>query len=158
MKVQCRGQCHVTPENLRHDSGQMTGRFCISAAPTSEHGFTPHSRPVCQGSDDQPTRVPQVLITILELCVGLADYTVIHILEKQKRMRQRQGFGGGASVNRNGNQQGSETSGGLQVDKLRDLRRVAGGMVWSHERKWVPYGMSSPTPIHGNSCLGSEWP
>jgi hypothetical protein len=35
----------------------------------------------------------------LELCVGLADYTVIHILEEQKRMRQRRGFRGGASGN-----------------------------------------------------------
>lgn len=88
MKMQCCGQCHVTSEDLRHDSGQTPEKILLSLQPLPQTPVHPHSRPVRQGSDDQPTRVPQVLITILELCVGLANYTVINILRKQDRMRQ----------------------------------------------------------------------
>lgn len=44
--------------------------------------------PVSQRSDDQPPGVPQVLVAVLEVCVGLADDTVVFILSAKREPTQ----------------------------------------------------------------------
>lgn len=47
------------------------------------HTVWSHVLPVCEGGDDQTTRVAQVLVAISKVCVGLFDDTVVYILHKQ---------------------------------------------------------------------------
>lgn len=87
MQVQGCGQCHVTPKHRGQDPGQTPGSQSQAHSTPSTMSSDPRGGPVCQRGDDQPARVSQVLITVLELCVGLADHTVVEILMRQDRMR-----------------------------------------------------------------------
>lgn len=50
-------------------------------------------RPVCERGDNKPTRIAEVLITILELCVSLSYHTVINILKsKHKKNKSETGI------------------------------------------------------------------
>lgn len=44
--------------------------------------------PVCEGGDDQAARVAQVLVAVAEVCVGLFDDAIIHILHTKTQDTQ----------------------------------------------------------------------